>query len=209
MEYGERATTWDSVARTLAAALTDSVIAEAMQALPPAHYALVGRFLEGWLMARRDALPEAAKRFYRLLAAEVDVHATSGSDRASVSRLDDGVVQLALTAEGDSTPYLARRGAEPALSAGRLRVLARDREGLGSGVSAAEYLPHQLRQPARGERLLKEGDVGFLYPVRALGIARVAGDQHRLDPRPNALKLLQQIRAIHAWKPGWARTGSH
>ncbi len=100
---------WDSVARALAAALTDSVIAEAVRALPREHYALVGRTLERWIVAHRDALPEAAARFYRLLAAEVDVHATSGSDRATVSRLDHGAVQLALTAVGDSAPYVVRR----------------------------------------------------------------------------------------------------
>ena len=99
---------WDSVARALGAALSDSLIAEAVRALPREHYALVGRTLERWIVARRDALPVAAERYYRLLAAEVDVHATNGSDRASVSRLPDGAVQLSLTADGDSAPYLAR-----------------------------------------------------------------------------------------------------
>src|SRR5690606_37904056 len=69
---------WDSVAQALAAALTDSVIAE-------------------------------AGRYYRLLAGEVDVHATSGSDRALVSRLPDGTVELTVTAVGDSVPYLTRQ----------------------------------------------------------------------------------------------------
>lgn len=100
---------WDSVARALASALTDSVIAEAVRALPREHYALVGRPLERWIVARRNALPEAAARYYLLLAAEVDVHATGGSDRASVSRLDDGAVELTLTAVGDSAPYVVRR----------------------------------------------------------------------------------------------------
>jgi hypothetical protein len=100
---------WDSMARALAAELTDSVIAEAVRALPREHYALVGPTLERWIVARRDALPVAAGRFYRLLAAEVDVHATNGSDRASVSRLTDGAVQLSLTADGDSAAYFERR----------------------------------------------------------------------------------------------------
>lgn len=100
---------WDSVARALAATLTDSVIAEAVRALPREHYALMGPTLERWMVARRDALPVAAARYYRLLAGEVDVHATNGTDRASVSRLSDGAVQLSLTADGDSAAYFARR----------------------------------------------------------------------------------------------------
>src|SRR5690606_3968255 len=100
---------WDSVAGLLVAALSDSVIAEAVRALPREHHALVGPTLEQWIVARRDGLPKAARRYYRLLAGEVDVHATSGSDRALVSRLPDGTVELTVTAVGDSVPYLTRQ----------------------------------------------------------------------------------------------------
>ena len=100
---------WDSVARALQASLSDSVIADAVRALPAEHYELVGPTLERWIVARREALPEAAAGFYRLLAAEVDVHATDASDRADVRRLPDGVVELSLSGAGDSAPYLARR----------------------------------------------------------------------------------------------------
>jgi hypothetical protein len=100
---------WDSVARALAAMLDDSVIAEAVRALPPQHYALVGATLAQWLRQRRDHLPEAARHYYLMLAGEVDVHATDGADVASLTRLPKGMVNLALRVAGDSAPYLERR----------------------------------------------------------------------------------------------------
>ncbi|MGH7731912.1 MAG: BamA/TamA family outer membrane protein, partial [Candidatus Eiseniibacteriota bacterium] len=91
---------WDSVAAALRAQLTDSVIDAAVGRMPQEFYAKNGADLARALRNRRDRLPEAAARFYELLAGEVDVHATDADDRAEVERLAGGRTALRLTAHG-------------------------------------------------------------------------------------------------------------
>lgn len=100
---------WDSVARALRGALTDSIIRDAVRALPPQHYTIIGVTLIDWIRLRRDQLQDAARSYYSLLAGQVDVHATAGADRASITRSEKGEVDLKLTASGDTTPYVSRR----------------------------------------------------------------------------------------------------
>jgi hypothetical protein len=101
---------WDSVATALKAKLTDSVIATAVRALPPEHYRLWGDRLAASLRSRRDRLPEAANDYYRVLAEQVDVHATEQADDARVIRLPKGILELTLARSGSGDqPYFARR----------------------------------------------------------------------------------------------------
>jgi len=100
---------WDSVARALRVLLDDRVIADAVRALPPQHYTLIGVTLTDWLRRRRDQLPEAAHEFYRLLAGQVDVHATDAADRVAVERHTDGTLDLTLRTADTAAPYLSRR----------------------------------------------------------------------------------------------------
>ena len=97
---------WDSVARYLAARLTDSVIDDAVRRLPPELYAKDGVRLTRALERRRDRLPEAAERFYRLLAGVVDVHGTDKGEVATAARTADGVLDLRIRRkdEGDDPP---------------------------------------------------------------------------------------------------------
>src|SRR5207244_10194222 len=74
-------TVWDSVATALQGRLTDAVIDDATQRLPPELRQLNQAALSGALKHRRDQLPLAARRFYQLLAAEADVHAGDKADR--------------------------------------------------------------------------------------------------------------------------------
>jgi hypothetical protein len=87
---------WQTVATALQASLSDAAIAEAVQALPAEHRSIAGEKLAAALRERRDQLPEAAERYYRLLAKQVDVHATSRSDSAEFIRGRDGQVVLTL-----------------------------------------------------------------------------------------------------------------
>jgi hypothetical protein len=101
---------WDSIARTLRARLTDQVIDDAVRHLPPEYLSQGGEELAATLKARRDALPAAAGRFYRLVAGEVDVHATDQADRAEIVRHDDGSVDVVVHAAADpgGWPYFYR-----------------------------------------------------------------------------------------------------
>lgn len=103
---------WDSVATDLQARLTDQVIEAAAARLPPAYIPLDSARLASALKRRRDALPEAARRFYHHLAGEVEIHATDRAESAVVERLDDRVaeVTIALRHGADSAvPYYRRR----------------------------------------------------------------------------------------------------
>ena len=105
---------WDSVVSAIQAHISDSVIDYAVARMPPEMFQQNGADLAAILKARRDALPEAAERYYRMLAKWVDLHATGDGDVVEVTRLSDERLELSLwrgDAEGhkvDSTPYLAR-----------------------------------------------------------------------------------------------------
>jgi Omp85 superfamily domain len=77
---------WDRAARLMQAGLSDSVIDDAVGRLPPEYAALSGPNLAARLRLRRDSLPEAAFRLYRMLSSEVDVYATIGADHATATR---------------------------------------------------------------------------------------------------------------------------
>src|SRR5438445_9698000 len=73
---------WDSVAGSLQARLTDSVIAAAVRRLPPEYYQKSGAALDRALRRRRDHLPQISDRYYALLAGVVEIHATDEADVA-------------------------------------------------------------------------------------------------------------------------------
>ncbi len=98
---------WDSAAAALVRQLTDSVIDDAMLALP-VEERLSGATIAAKLKLRRDGLPGAADRFYRLIAEVADIHATDVPDRATVTRLDDRFVEVKLES-GGAAPYFLRR----------------------------------------------------------------------------------------------------
>ncbi len=98
---------WDSTARALQAALTDSVLDEAVSR-QPAEYAAAAPRLRSALVARREALPDYASRVYRMLAREVDVHATDGSDAVTVTRYGDST-DVWIRTETLGRPVFVRR----------------------------------------------------------------------------------------------------
>lgn len=80
---------WDSVATALRDRLSDAAIEDAIRRLPPELAAASGNELRRILAARRDRIPEIARRFYRVLADEVEVHATDDSELVEITRTDD------------------------------------------------------------------------------------------------------------------------
>ncbi len=104
-ELGKAA--FDSVARSVQGRLTDSVLDAVMLAMP-AEYRALSPDLIATLRARRRTLPAMAQRFYRYLAAVVDIHATDAAARATIIRVDDSHVEVRL-ATGDAAPFYIRR----------------------------------------------------------------------------------------------------
>ena len=88
--------TWDSIASALQQRLTNDRIDAALSKLPTEYPEALRAELRGNLRQRRDDLPEAATKFYELLARWVDVHATDQRDSASIVRRADGGVDLTL-----------------------------------------------------------------------------------------------------------------
>ena len=98
---------WDSIAVAMQRRVTDAVIDSAVRTLPP-EYRSVAPSFAAKLKQRRDGLRAVASKFYDVLAAEVDVHATDAPDHATVTYLPGGVVDVQLQAEGKE-PYYHRR----------------------------------------------------------------------------------------------------
>jgi hypothetical protein len=97
---------WDSIAAAIKSRVTDSVIADAVQALPP-EYRSTAPELVRKLRIRRDSLPLAANRFYLFLAGVVDIHATDAADRATITHVDADHVEVRLQSGADE-PYFRR-----------------------------------------------------------------------------------------------------
>jgi len=87
---------WDSVVREVTAAISNSVIAEAVGRMPGEHYELVGEEIEASLRHRRDRLAEAAERFYEIIFREADIHATDEDEVAVLERVDGGGFAVSL-----------------------------------------------------------------------------------------------------------------
>ena len=104
---------FDSLAVELQRRVTDAVIERAVAAAPPEYARLEGAALAAKLRARRDGLPEIARRFYRHLSREVDIQLTDAQEVALVDRLDDGAVDVRVYhAPNDvpaARPYFQRR----------------------------------------------------------------------------------------------------
>src|SRR5260370_3965633 len=97
---------WDSLAVALQQRLTDSVSDGAVHRMPAEYYARNGAELARALKRRRDQLPEAARRYYALLARVVDVHGMRQPELVQVERGADGAVavRMARRDEGSSAP---------------------------------------------------------------------------------------------------------
>ena len=98
---------WDSVANSVKRAITDDVIDRALIEMPP-PYAPSSERVARTLKARRDALPEAAARYYGQLWKVADIHATDADDDATVTRSGDGIVDVSIQS-GGGAPYFQRR----------------------------------------------------------------------------------------------------
>jgi hypothetical protein len=79
--------------------------------MPPEYFELDGERLIAALHERRDNLPEAARKYYELLAGKVDVHGTDQAEVAEIQRLPDGELEVKLSAAGAGAgePFFARR----------------------------------------------------------------------------------------------------
>ncbi|MEZ4455102.1 MAG: hypothetical protein R2882_00935 [Gemmatimonadales bacterium] len=147
---------WDSVARELTAAFSDPVLDQAVQALPAEHRALDGGRLRRALTARRDGLRDLARKFYLMLAEDVDVTASDRGDVAIVERQDShGALRVTLRQHGRTGAYFDRvlhsrrdqRGADLPPRRCRFRPDDRDRKRPGAGAVHRRRRGRRVREP--------------------------------------------------------------
>jgi len=101
---------WDSVAGALQARVSDAVIADAVARLPQEFRDRNAEWLAAALRSRRDQLPDEARRFYELLAADADVYGSDEAERVEATK-GAGMLDLVVYAAGssDGRPLLRRR----------------------------------------------------------------------------------------------------
>ncbi len=105
---------WEETARDLQRRLPDDVIERAARRMPPEYFEIDGERLIEALRQRREKLPEAARKYYELLAGKVDVQGTDQAEAAQISRLPDGDLEVKLAAAASDgapagEPYYTRR----------------------------------------------------------------------------------------------------
>ena len=104
---------WDSVVTAFCKDLTDPVIETAVRKLPQPYYKIVGETLTEALKSRRNALPQFASRYYRLITRQSEIQATDENEYVECEHTPSGdlVVRIGLIEGADGereAPYFQR-----------------------------------------------------------------------------------------------------
>ena len=89
---------WDSVVTAFCKDLPDPVIEDAVRKLPEPYYEIVGERLAEALKSRRDALPQFASKYYRLITRQPEIQATDQNEYVQCEHLPSGdlVIRIGL-----------------------------------------------------------------------------------------------------------------
>jgi len=87
---------WDSVALHIKRMLTDKVIINAVQQLPPEHYQKVCVELKNSLINRRNKIQEISNKYYKLVNKYINVYASVKNDYIEINRLDNKRTEVKL-----------------------------------------------------------------------------------------------------------------
>jgi len=177
---------WDSTATEIQGRLTDAVIDDAVAKMPVELRERNAAWLAAALKSRRDHLPEAARRFYRMLAAEADVWGSDKAERVEVSRPADRVLDVTIYPAKDesASPLFHRRFNRGETKEVRLYLHGGDDQVRVTGQGGGAPL---LRVVGGGgdDRVVDSSSGGRVRFYDARGTNEVAG-LHRvpLDRRP-------------------------
>jgi hypothetical protein len=193
---------WDSVAGALRAALTDDVIASAVQAMPAAHHLLSGAHITRVLLARRDRLGRIARALRRLGERYADIELSDLSEDVTVARHGHDTLDLRVTVDGRETLHRVFRHGETEeirlhLRAGDDRVLLQDVEhtGVGVRITSSSGGVHVIREGNRTRRIV-------LYAARDSLTLSPEGAV-RIVPGARGRWLLWQREGLPPTHPDW------
>ncbi len=85
---------WDSVVTAFCKNLPDPIIEGAVRKLPQPYYKMVGKDFTQALKARRDALPEFASRYYRLITHKPEIYATDQNEYLECKHMSNGNLEV-------------------------------------------------------------------------------------------------------------------
>jgi len=104
---------WMRIASDVQSRLTDEVLNEALRRMPREYYEMRGEEIAAKLKERRNKLTELAERYYAYLSGKVDIQETNTSELVTVAGLEDGGLELTVTALEDGrtsgAPYYQRQ----------------------------------------------------------------------------------------------------
>jgi hypothetical protein len=203
---------WKSAAAELQSKLSDAAIDSAVKALPPEHYAIKGKTLAAALRNRRDHLGEAALKYYRLLAEQVDVHGTEGADEARLTREPGGALELTIARKDApaADPYYRRRFSSDATKEVRVYLGAGDDRAVVTGTGSGGPTIRVLGESGQDQLVdsSKTGKQKFYDDPDAP--ARTLGFSSRINRKPYAPPAAKDKAPPprdwgHRWTPNtWA-----
>jgi hypothetical protein len=183
LEYSE----WRKTAEEVQTRVNDEVIADALKELPASHYELEAANIARNLKIRRDNLPEIAKKFYSLLAGEVNVYGTDASEIVEAVRTGAGFLDLSIYAvedgEKQGEPHYSRRFSPRETKDVRLFLYGGDDKVRISGEGPARIQLRVISEAGRDEVIDSSKHAATrVYDSRAQGGVSVQGA--KVDRRP-------------------------
>ncbi|RYZ54751.1 MAG: metallophosphoesterase, partial [Sphingobacteriales bacterium] len=109
---------WEQTINTFTNQMTDSVIDAAVRKLPREVYPVSGDTIAAKLKSRRDLLPQAAMKYYKFLAKDVNILGSNKQEFFYVDATDSGtrVKVYAREPEGDTTMLVYERMFDPKIT---------------------------------------------------------------------------------------------
>jgi hypothetical protein len=200
---------WEAVVADLRQNLTDSAIDDAVRRLPPEFYRLEGPELARHLKARRDRLPQAARRFYAILAREPEIHASDQADTVEAVRREDG--GLDLVASGPEGPFLKRHFAPGETDEVRVFLKGGDDRAITHGEGGPGVKLRVVGGP--GNDVLDDGDSGHTRFYDDEGENRITkGEGTKFSDRPYVHPVDRDENPLRDWGSTvglmpWVRAG--
>ncbi len=192
---------WTEIASAVRNRVRDEVIDTAVSLMPKEYYELSGPKLALILKKRRDELLEAAWRYYKHLAAKVDIHGTDRKESAEIQRFNDGSVEvrLGLAQEGRTKkePYYRRKFSPKETKEIRIYLYGGDDRAVSIGKTTGTIKVRVIG--GAGQDIVDDSKGGGTHFFDSEGQNRlIKGSGSKYDPRP----YIQKVK--HPEEP-WAK----